>query len=187
MSGKILLLRHGMTSGNQARRYIGTTDEPLCPEGRAALTQARFQPVNKVYISPMRRCRETAALLFPGAVLLPVPTLREMDFGIFEGKSYAELREEPAYQAWLDSGGEAPIPGGESRAAFCARCRTGFAEILAADASDRLAFVVHGGTIMAVMSAFARPARAYYAWQVGNGHGFLCRRHGAHLDLLEEL
>ena len=34
----IYLIRHGMTEGNKKQRYIGTTDEPLCPEGKAALT-----------------------------------------------------------------------------------------------------------------------------------------------------
>lgn len=187
MSGEVLLLRHGMTAGNLARRYIGVTDEPLCPQGRAALADRRFPPADKVYISPMRRCWETAEILFPGAALIPVPELREMDFGVFEGKTYEELKDTPDYQAWLDSGGEAPIPGGESRADFCARCRAGFARILAADPSERLVFVVHGGTIMAVMEAFARPARPYYDWQVKNGHGFRCRRTETGLELAEPL
>ena len=189
MSGEVLLLRHGMTAGNRERRYIGVTDEPLCPQGWTALDDISFLPAQKVYISPMLRCRQTAEILFPGALQIPVADLREMDFGLFEGKTYAELKDVPAYQAWLDSGGEAPIPGGESRADFCARCRAGFAQILAADPSERLVFVVHGGTIMAVMEAFARPHRGYYDWQVKNGGGFRCLRQGTRpeLELLEAL
>lgn len=40
---------------------------------------------------------------------------------------------------------------------------------------ENLVFVVHGGVIMAVMEAFARPARGYFSWQVKNGAGYLCR------------
>lgn len=32
MKAKILLIRHGMTQGNQEHRYVGTTDEGLLPE-----------------------------------------------------------------------------------------------------------------------------------------------------------
>ena len=33
----IYLIRHGKTLGNLERRYMGVTDQPLCPQGRAAL------------------------------------------------------------------------------------------------------------------------------------------------------
>ena len=169
---EILLLRHGMTPGNGKRQYIGRTDEPLSETGRAALSEFHYPPADLVYISPMLRCRETAEILFPGAELIPVDGLREMDFGHFEGRSYLDMAKDAEYQAWLDSDCEAPIPGGESKSDFTERCCAAFARILAADDSDRLVFVVHGGTIMAVLSRFALPARDYYQWSVGNGHGF---------------
>ena len=34
MKIKIWLIRHGMTAGNREQRYVGTTDELLCEEGR---------------------------------------------------------------------------------------------------------------------------------------------------------
>ena len=57
----VYLIRHGQTQGNLERRYIGSTDQPLCPAGREAL--GPLPPVDRVYASPLRRCRETAALL----------------------------------------------------------------------------------------------------------------------------
>ena len=169
---EILLLRHGKTPGNALRQYIGSTDESLSPEGRAELEKFRYAPADIVYISPMLRCRETAELLFPGSELISVDDLREMDFGHFEGRSYLDMAEDAEYRAWLDSNCEAPIPGGENKADFTDRCCAAFEAVLASDASDRLVFVVHGGTIMAVLSRFALPARSYYDWSVGNGHGF---------------
>lgn len=169
---EILLLRHGKTPGNALRQYIGATDESLSDEGRAGLAELHYPAADVVYISPMRRCRETAEILFPGAALLPVEDLREMDFGHFEGRSYLDMAEDAEYQAWLDSNCEAPIPGGEVKADFTERCCTAFESVLSADDSDRLTFVVHGGTIMAVLSRFGLPARSYYDWSVGNGRGF---------------
>ena len=175
ISREILLLRHGKTPGNALRQYIGRTDETLSAEGRAELEKFHYAPADSVYISPMLRCRETAEILFPGAQQTAVDALREMDFGHFEGRSYLDMAEDTEYQAWLDSDCEAPIPGGENKADFTDRCCAAFEKILAEDASDRLVFVVHGGTIMAVLSRFAEPARSYYDWSVGNGHGFRLR------------
>ena len=75
-------------------------------------------------------------------------------------------------------------PGGESRAAFQERCCRAFAEaartlLQEQDRIRRAAFVVHGGTIMAVLSRFGRPERGYFDWQVKNGAGFAA-------DLTEE-
>ena len=65
---KILLIRHSMTAGNKLGRYIGArTDEPLCEEGIRLLENISYPPVQRVFVSPMRRCRETAEILFPGA------------------------------------------------------------------------------------------------------------------------
>ena len=33
----VYLIRHGKTKGNLEGRYIGTTDEPLCEEGKQSL------------------------------------------------------------------------------------------------------------------------------------------------------
>ena len=35
----IVLIRHGMTEGNVSRRYIGITDENLCPKGQEILNE----------------------------------------------------------------------------------------------------------------------------------------------------
>ena len=111
----IYLIRHGQTRGNLERRYMGVTDQPLCPQGRAALADWRGPEAEAVYVSPLLRCRETAALLYPGAAQTVVPGLRETDFGAFEGRTYEELQDSPAYRAWLDSAGQAAPPGGESK------------------------------------------------------------------------
>ena len=179
---KWILIRHGLTQGNREGRYIGCrTDEPLCAEGIAALQGQTVPPARRVFVSPMRRCLETAALLYPQADRVIVPDFRECDFGEFEGKNYAELNGRADYQAWIDSGGEAPFPGGESRAAFAARCADAFAAL--DPEGEDCAVVAHGGTLMAIMERFARPRGGYFDFQVPCGQGFLLQANGEYARL----
>lgn len=173
---KILLIRHSMTAGNKLGRYIGArTDEPLCEEGIRLLENFSYPPVQRVFVSPMRRCRETAEILFPGAKKETEEHLKECDFGIFENKNYQELSGEPRYQAWIDSNGTLPFPEGESQKMFQKRCVEGFARCVEQCLKEKLhtaAFVVHGGTIMSILSACADPGRSYFEWQVKNAQGY---------------
>ena len=170
---KILLVRHAATAGNLSHRYIGTTDEPLCPEGRAQLSDLHFPTPALLVCSPLRRCTETAELLFPGKSYLTEPDFRECDFGAFEGKNYADLNGDPVYQAWIDSGGTLPFPGGESPADFRKRCTSAFSALLRNHpAIEDMALVVHGGTIMSILSD--RLGGDYFSYQLPNaGHYWL--------------
>ena len=112
----MFLIRHGKTKGNLEHRYIGRTDESLCEKGKEELLRRRAPEVQRVYASPMRRCIQTAEILYPAREFLKVEDFRECDFGRFEGKNYQELSKDPGYQAWIDSGGSLAFPGGESPA-----------------------------------------------------------------------
>lgn len=170
---KINLIRHGQTAGNLESRYIGTTDEPLCSAGMEALRSRRYPAHGVLICSPMKRCIQTAQAIYPGVKPTIMHELRECDFGAFEGKNYLELNGDPDYQRWIDSGGNLPFPGGESPDDFRARCCAGFARAVAENHSvDIITFVVHGGTIMAVMERFAVPRRGYFDWRCANGCGF---------------
>ena len=181
---KYVLIRHGKTQGNLEGRYIGClTDEPLCLEGIVELYLRKYPEVDGVFASPLTRCRQTAELLYPSIPIKLADGLRECDFGAFENKNYAELNGSADYQAWIDSGGEMPFPGGESRTAFAQRCVCAFERCVAGVPDGTYAFIVHGGTIMAVMERFARPAGRYYEYQVSNGDGFVLNRDGGYIRL----
>lgn len=175
---QVTLIRHGQTPGNALHRYIGRTDEPLSPEGAALAAQKGSDPgVERVYVSPMRRTKQTAAILFPNARQIVLDDLREMDFGDFEGRSYAEMEHDAAYRAWVDGVCMVPCPNGEGREDFTRRVCNAFAAALT-DAGARgeqdVFFVVHGGTIMSVLSALARSAGEYYSYACGNCAGYRC-------------
>lgn len=166
----IYLIRHGMTGGNKERRYIGRTDESLCEEGVEQIKEKDYPNVDAVYVSPLVRCRETAQIIYPNISTVINENLIEMNFGLFEGKNYEELKDNPDYIAWLESGGSTAFPQGESKEEFCNRCIKGFEECIRHHAkNDSIAFVVHGGTIMAIMEKYGEPAGEYYRWQIKNG------------------
>ena len=98
---------------------------------------------------------------------------REMDFGDFEGKNYQDLNGDPDYQRWIDSGGVTAFPGGESRDEFVKRSMAGleFCIECMKDYKQKSAVcIVHGGTIMAIMSSLT--GGDYYDYQVKNGQGY---------------
>lgn len=175
---RLELLRHAMTRGNLEGRWIGTTDQTLCPEG-LSLARKNTRPPEKiprrVWVSPLCRCRETAALLYPGAEQVVIPALRETDFGPFENKNHRELEGDPLYEAWVQSGGAASVPGLESREAVSARVLSAFrpvADELSALGEDG-AVVTHGGVVMALCDALALPEQDYYEWRVPCCGGWL--------------
>ncbi len=204
---EIYWLRHGKTKSNEEHRYLGKTDEGLT-EAEIERLQAMKVPeawrAFPLFSSPMKRCRQTAELLFQKEPL-PIPEWGEMDFGLFEGKNYQDLKGDSYYQRWIDSGGTLPFPQGESREAFLQRSRKGLERMLflldkwsdidgmldkgkVSDRNkmpdkekipdrnkipDKVVAVVHGGTIMAVLSELT--GREYFSFQVPNGGGYRTR------------
>ena len=193
MQVRIWLIRHGMTEGNLEQRYVGATDEPLCEKGRQQILDKRMhQRFENVYVSPMRRCQETAEILFPAVHKIVVKDFRECSFGEFEYRNYRELNGNPDYQAWIDSGGTIGFPGGENQKEFCGRVQSAFKKCILKEIIPKAqqwhqslrcsgtgskewctAMVVHGGTIMAILSKWAVPQFDYFHWQVKNGCGFV--------------
>lgn len=173
----IFLIRHGLTQGNLKKRYIGRTDESLCEEGKCKLLKShrKYPDAQKIFVSPMKRCIETANLIYPGRDLQILTDFRECDFGIFEGKNYLELSDCRAYQDWVDSGGSLPFPEGESREAFQKRSLLCFEQMVKQCLDlqlSRVAALVHGGTIMSIMEAYGCPKGTYYDYQIENGEGY---------------
>ena len=179
---EVLFIRHLPTPGNEKRQYIGSTDESLSAlaaerfrEQQLGQGAVRYPQVRCLTASPMKRCLETAELIWPGTPARTEPMLRECDFGRFEGKTYEELKDEPAYTAWISSGGMTAFPGGESQEAFRQRCADGvkkWVRIWMSEGVECAAFVVHGGTIMAALSRLAEGEHGFYDWQAGNGCGY---------------
>ena len=96
-SGRLVLVRHGRTEWSVSGQHTGTTDLPLLPEGeedarRLASRLARFE-IGLALVSPMQRARRTAELAGFGAAAVD-EDLREWDYGGYEGRTTAEIRDE---------------------------------------------------------------------------------------------
>lgn len=173
----VVLIRHGATEGNLQHRYIGRTDEPLCELGISQAEQLRKckWKIDYLFSSPALRTRQTAKIAFPGLKAEIIDDLIEMDFGAFEGKSADELSENADYRAWVESNCLDQIPEGEHTADFKARCCAAFST-----AAEQLpdgscaAFVIHGGSIMAILEAFSDSEKSFYEYHISNGQYVEC-------------
>lgn len=189
---KIIMIRHGATKGNLEKRYVGRTDEGITNASRETLKQIQkekcqlFQEADKVFVSPMLRCLETADILFPEKRKIVIEDFRECDFGIFEYCNYQELNGNVDYQAYIDSNGEIGFPNGESKASFSKRCVDAFCSVLEQELRDIqqyasyvqnkkriMVIVAHGGTIMSILDAFSYPHKEYFDWYIDNGCGYM--------------
>ena len=118
---RLTLIRHGLTEGNVRRWYYGALDLPLCETGKSALREAAagglYPPYSgeRVLTSGMLRTEQTLRLIYGEVLHESWADLREVRFGIFEGKSYNELKGQPDYEAWLTGDWFRNVPpGGES-------------------------------------------------------------------------
>lgn len=171
---KVILIRHGKTPGNEEGRYIGETDESLSRQGERELQEMRERcpRAELLFSSPMKRCIETASILYPELSPLLLPELRERSFGRYEGKNYQELERDDAYQGWLRSGGSLPFPDGEREEEVRERILRGFRKIerilREQSAEDTAAAVItHGGVVMTLLSE--KRGGNFYDYQIKNG------------------
>lgn len=175
----LYLIRHGITQGNLDGKYIGQTDLPLCAEGAAtirSLTDMEVYPsVQKVYSSPLKRCLETADIIYPDRQLMIVDEIAEMDFGDFEEKKQTDIAELPEYVEWIKGGIDACPPNGEKFGDFSLRCISGldviFSDMMQKDIT-RAAVVTHGGVITNLLSGYGLPKGRPADFMCGPGEGF---------------
>ena len=191
---ELVLVRHGLTPGNEQKRYVGALDQPLSDAGRAqARAAGAHGDVRRVYVSAMRRTRETAAIMFPQAEQVIVEGVQEMDFGAFAGRTADEMADDAEYRAWVEGGCEGRCPGGESQAECTDRICAALDALLrqaAARGEQKLVMVAHGGTMMAFLHRYAHDdSRAYWDWLVGNCEGYRlgidCRPEGIALSTID--
>lgn len=117
---EVVLVRHGETAWTISRQHTSRTDVPLTDRGRERATalgeRLADRPFALVLSSPRRRALDTCrAAGFPDAVV--DDDLVEWDYGEYEGRTTAEIREErPGWTLWGDG-----APGGETAAQVTAR------------------------------------------------------------------
>ena len=153
---RLLLVRHGESVGNAERRLQGHHDYGLTELGerQAAITAERLlaEGTSAVYGSPLQRAFRTAELIGShlGIAPVPLPGVREYDFGELSGATYAELRARFAAQAGQGDAAaptERVYPGEEGRANFRGRVTEALWGVIDRHAGETVAVVSHGGPI----------------------------------------
>ena len=176
---KIHLIRHGATLGNSLGQYIGVTDSPLSDDGKNALIDMKeknlYPDAQVHFVSPLKRCIETAKIIYPDAKPIIIKDFSECDFGDWEGKTGEELKDNTEFQKWVSGGENATPPNGESGVDFQIRTCTAFERVvegLMKSCITSAAIVAHGGTIMSILAAYGLPRANFYDWMVPNGQGY---------------
>lgn len=176
---KIHFIRNGMTAANVDGRYIGHTDEPLSEQGKKELFELSkkggYPDPQAVFVSPLARCAETAAILFPEKKPVIINDLIEYNFGEFEGKTAAELHNHPLFSAWLAGEPDVAPPFGESAADFSKRIMRGFSGIVTGVLKTGItetAIVTHGGVIAALLANYGLPELPLHEWFTSGGCGY---------------
>lgn len=176
---RISVIRHGMTEANEKGIYIGRTDVPLSAKGAGEIASKMdefFYPsVHRVYSSPLKRCTETADILFPETELCISEDMRELDFGDFENKSVDELINNPDYKKWLKGGKNSHAPNGESLEEMTARVYRGLHNIIMDMMNDGIthsALITHAGIISNMLSCFGLPKYDPKTLNAPFGEGF---------------
>ncbi|MEY9947856.1 histidine phosphatase family protein [Kitasatospora sp. GAS1066B] len=175
----LLLLRHGETTLTPQKRFSGSggTDPELSEVGRRQAARAAESTllatagVDVVVCSPLRRCRQTAAVVARGLGLELVidDGLREADFGQWEGLTYEEVRSRfpEDLQAWHGSADVAPTGSAESFAEVAERIARTRDELLSRYQGKLVLAVTHVTPIKALIQlALNAPAEAVHAMEL---------------------
>ena len=176
---KIHLIRHGLTEANIKGQYVGNrTDLPLCSEGMDELRLLRdtvdYPDIDRLYTSPLLRCKQTAEIIYPDTDYTVIDEFSEYDFGEFEGKTARELEKNENFSLWTSGKISAP-PGGETTENFIKRLALGLrftVEDMMKNGVYNAGAIMHGGAIMMLLSSCAVPRRQSVEWQCENGRGY---------------
>jgi probable phosphoglycerate mutase len=172
----VVLVRHGETEWTVTRRHTGNTDIPLTDDGRRQAGQLgrrlageRFA---RVLSSPLARAFETCRLALPdraGRVEVEVrDELREWDYGAYEGRTSADIRDEaPGWLLWTDG-----VVGGETIGEVAARVDRVIADIRSGPGP--VAVFAHGH-LLRVFAARWLEQPATLGAHLTLGPGSLCR------------
>lgn len=171
----LYLIRHGRTKANEKKLYCGSTDLPLTESGIKMLKKIKYTvPKNCIFItSGMKRTEQTLKILFGDVPYKTDERFREVDFGVFEMKSYEQLKNREDYQEWISGDNEKNIPPeGESGEQMLQRVLEGVKDLQ--KESQNVVLISHGGVIAAMMAyLFPEEEKNRYLWQPGPGHGYV--------------
>ncbi|MBS4749693.1 histidine phosphatase family protein [Granulicatella sp. zg-ZJ] len=150
---KVYMMRHGETDYNKARCFYGSADVSINDTGKQQAHRIKDimadYPVDKIYISTLKRTYETASIIFENQVFDTVKGFDEKGFGQWEGLNADQIQATypEEWQAWLEAPFEVTPPLAEPFTQFQHRVWEAFDRILKAHQNDSIAIVAHLGVL----------------------------------------
>ncbi len=178
----IYLFRHGLTKGNLNAQYIGHTDLPLTTDSISSLKSIKahkhYPEVDAVFSSPLKRCIDSAKIMFPKNNTLVIDDFIEYNFGEFEGLTAEELKDNEDFKNWLHGDIYAAAPYGESNAQFSHRICDAFEKVVdgcVKTGTNNIAIVGHAGVLITILACYGLPEAPMAHWQMDAGYGYKLR------------
>ena len=178
----IHFIRHGAIDSTLKGRYIGVTDVPLSSEGEKdirKLCESYDYPYAKaVFTSPLKRCTQTAKIIYPDANPLVIDQLSECHFGEWENKTADDLKGNEDFAKWLAGDTSVKPPRGESNDDFIRRICLVFESIvdgLLKTGTTDAAIITHGGVMNTLLAVYGIPQAKPFDWACDNGYGYSLR------------
>jgi alpha-ribazole phosphatase len=172
----IYLVRHGETEENRNKYYYGNLDVSLneCGRNQAMKAGEKLKHItfDKVYISERTRTMETARLALGNDItIVSDGRINEMGFGIFEGKSYKEIKTlyPNECRQWEENWKDFAPSGGESYRCFYERVEN-FMDELVNDSPENVLVVTHGGVIKSIY-CYVLDGNIDFYWKFSSKNG----------------
>ncbi|MBY5024827.1 histidine phosphatase family protein [Streptococcus suis] len=165
---KIYLMRHGETDLNKKRCFYGNLDVSINQRGREQAqilhTLMHDIPIDKVYVSSLRRSLETAQLVFPASIPIPLKNLDEKGFGLWEGLTADQIQEQfpMEWEAWLAEPFTYKPPEAEAFGDFQNRVWTEIDRIIKDYPNQSLALVAHLGVLRLIYQRLVDPSAIFW-------------------------
>ncbi len=152
---RLLLVRHGITESNTARRFAGYTDVEMSTDGYSQVERLRDRLVNEkidaVYSSDLKRALVTAGVISSGhnVDIVPCPELREVNYGNAEGLTFQEISSRYPDVAELITNFNLRLkfPGGEGFEGFIERVIEFLDRLNKHAPSETILIVSHSGPL----------------------------------------
>ena len=178
----IYLFRHGLTKGNLNAQYIGHTDLPLTTDSISELRRLKahehYPEVEAVFSSPLKRCVDSAKIMYPDCNPIVIDDFIEYNFGEFEGLTADDLKDNDEFKEWIRGDINAKTPFGESNAEFAQRICAAFEKVVNGcikSGTQTIAIVGHAGVLMTILSCYGLPEAPMAHWQMDAGYGYKMR------------
>lgn len=150
---RFIFVRHGESETNLSGVFTGQIDAALTEKGRRQAEAARDMLLNThidaAYSSDLSRAYETGSIIAVphGLTVERVPALRELDAGVWQGRTFESLSEQDDYIAWRRDRANIRCTGGESYIDLWERVRAACEQIAERDAGKTVLVAAHAGPI----------------------------------------